>query len=140
MKLKFKVLVPESKAFECLSDMQKFCKINPVIHKIKWSKDQDYLIYETLKLGPLPYSFVYPVNIQINTKLKCIDMRATVMKLIKINLRFEISTISNITNIDETIDVRAFFPLKWLIQRILKTQHSIMFLNLEKQYALELND
>ena len=118
--------------------MQKFCKINPVNHKIKWLKDQDYVIYETLKLGPLPYSFVYPVKIQINTILKCVDMRATVMKLIKINLKFEISTIFNITNIDETIDVRAFFPLKWLIQRILKTQHSIMFQNLEKQYASEL--
>lgn len=137
MKLKFKVNVPESNAFECLSDMQKFCKINPVIHKIKWLKDQDYLIYETLKLGPLPFPFVYPFNIQINTNLKCVDMRATVMKLIKINLKFEISTIFNITNIDETIEVRAFFPLKWLIQRILKTQHSIMFQNLEKQYASE---
>ena len=83
--MKFNLNVPESEALKCSSDMQKFCMINPVIHKIKWLKDQDYLIYETLKFGPLPYSIAYPVSIQINTNLKCVELRAIIMKLVFIN-------------------------------------------------------
>ena len=56
--------------FGYLTDMQKFVSVHPVIFKIENLKGREYLVYEKLKLGFIPYSFTYKVTVEGNEETR----------------------------------------------------------------------
>ncbi|MCP9754190.1 SRPBCC family protein [Lacihabitans sp. CCS-44] len=127
LNLSFKVEKPIETVFENLIDMQKFVSFHPVITKIEPISDNNYLVYETLRFGFIPVTFQYPVVINSNLAEKKVKMVATVLKFTKIEMNFVLKTIENFTIITESIHFKSPFPVKGIMSRIFKKQHSILF-------------
>lgn len=131
MDLLFKLNKPPDLIFDYLTDMQKFVSVHPVISKIDKTGDERYLVYETLKFGFIPFSFTYPVTIEKNTIDKVVVIRATVMKMTKIEMKFVLKTDNDHTIIEENIQFRSPLPIKFIMQSIFRKQHKQLFKNIE---------
>ncbi len=131
MNLIFKVNAKIDVVFDYLTDMQKFVAIHPVITKINSLGNNNYLVHETLKIGFIPISFTYPVNIVQNKIAKNVIIKATVMKVNKIEMIFNLHTKNQSTIIEEFITFKTFFAIKPIMQSIFKKQHLQLFKNLD---------
>ena len=131
MKLEFKVNKPIELVYNYISDVEKFAAVHPVITKISRISENSYLVFETLNFGLIPVSFKYPVVIEENNSEQKIYMIATIMRLVKIEISFELFSENNFTSINEVIKIKSFLPVKPFINYIFKKQHTQLFLNIE---------
>lgn len=131
MELSFRIKKTPDFIFDYLTDMQKFVSIHPVITKIEKRVDESYLVYETLKLGFIPFSFTYPVKIEKDINTKLVVMRATVFRLTKIEMTFKLKEDGDHTIIEDTIVFRSPLPVKSIMQKIFRNQHGQLFRNME---------
>lgn len=127
MILTFVVNQSIDKVFEYLTDMKKFVSVHPVISKIDKLSERKYLVHETLKLGFIPFSFTYPVEIDKNVSDKTIIMIATIMKMVKIEIKYDLSMDKNSTIINETIIFKSILPVTLIMEKIFTKQHSLLF-------------
>lgn len=127
----YKVNKPVSVIVDYLTDMDKFVSVHPVINRMKKIGDNKYLVYETLKLGGIPFSFTYKTTIQCDQENKHIIMKAVVMGLTKINISFRVSQEIGYTFVDEKIDFRSVLPVKNIMTNIFRKQHAQFFKNIE---------
>jgi carbon monoxide dehydrogenase subunit G len=132
MKLLFKIQKPLELIFAYLTDMQMFASVHPVISKIEKLENNNYLVYETLKLGIIPFSFTYFVTVEKNDLKKEISMQATVFKIVKIEIDFVLKEEQGCTIINENIQFKSVLPVKLLMSRIFKQQHHQLFKNIEE--------
>ena len=130
MKLVYKIHKPISLIIDYLTDMQKFVSVHPVIYKIDKLDKNKYLVYETLKLGFIPVSFTYPAIIESNF-IDTVTIRATVMKLSKIEMVFTLKVKDNFTLVEENIRFNSPLPIKSIMESIFRKQHSLLFKNIE---------
>lgn len=131
MELTFKIKKSPDYIFDYLTNMQKFVTVHPVITKIHQNNDDSYLVYETLKFGFIPYSFTYPVTIESQPTNNTVIMRATVMKLTKIEMKFILKAEHDFTLVEENITFKSPLPIKSMMQNIFKKQHELLFKNIE---------
>ena len=132
MILHFSVNKPIAFVFEQLSNMDKFIEIHPVIYKIDPLGQNNYLIFEKLKFAFVPYAFTYPASLSSDIENKRVTMKALVMKLVSINILFEMKTEGDATLVKETVEFRSFLPLQPLLKLIFKKQHAELFSRLNK--------
>ena len=132
MILHFSVKKPIAFVFEHLSNMDKFTEIHPVIYKVEALGQNNYLIFEKLTFAFIPYAFTYPAQVRSNYENYSVTMRAHVMKLVSINIVFELKTEGDTTLVKETVEFRSFLPLQPLLKLIFKKQHSEFFSRLNK--------
>jgi carbon monoxide dehydrogenase subunit G len=130
LNLSFKVEKPIETVFEHLTNMQKFVSFHPVITKIEAISNNNYRVHETLRFGFIPVTFQYLVVINSNLAEKKVKMVATVLKFTKIEINFVLKTVENFTIITESIHFKSPFPVKRIMGRIFKKQHSILFENM----------
>ena len=131
MHLSFRLKKTSNFIFDYLTDIQKFVSVHPVIFKMDKTGNDSYLVYETLKFGFIPFTFTYPVTIEKNQIDKIVIIRATVMKWIKIELKFILKTYNDITVVEESIQFKSPLPIKFAMQSIFRKQHSQLFKNIE---------
>lgn len=135
MKLSFKLKKSIDIVFDYLVDMQKFASAHPVITKIAKIKDNNYLVYETLKFGFISFSFTYPVTIDSNLIENKVIMRAVVMKFTKIEMIFvlksDVAFPNEFTIIEEDITFKSPLPIKSIMENIFRKQHTQLFRNIE---------
>jgi carbon monoxide dehydrogenase subunit G len=131
MKLSFRINKSADVVFDYLTDMQKFVSVHPVITKINKTGDDSYLVYETLKFGFIPFSFKYPVTIESMQGDKVVIIRATVMKLTKIEMTFVLNGDKDFTVVEENIQFKSPLPVNSIMQNIFKKQHGQLFKNIE---------
>ncbi len=130
MQLNFTVHKPVAILREYLTDMKKYVSVHPVITKISHTEANRYLVYETLKLGWIPYSFTYPVTIELPPETNSVVIRATVMKLTRIQMTFLLKAMGESTVVEETIVINSPLPVKGIIEKIFRTQHTQLFENI----------
>ena len=130
MQLTFNLQQPIEVVFDYLTDMQKFVSVHPVITKMDWLSANKYLVHETLRFGFIPVSFTYPVTIDQNDKDKTIVIRATVMKITKIEMNYKLDRFNGLTTIDETITIKSLLPIQSVMERIFRKQHGLLFQNI----------
>ncbi|MBL7884470.1 MAG: hypothetical protein JNL69_10410 [Bacteroidia bacterium] len=133
MQLSFQVNKNINQVVEYLSNMQKFASVHPVISHIDDKGNNNYLVHETLKLGFIPFSFTYPVTIEISDLNKRIFYRATVFKFTTVEMKFELKSNNGFTIVEEDIQFKSIFPVKFIMQKIFKKQHTQLFKNIELQ-------
>lgn len=131
MNLSFRLTKTADFVFGYLTDMQKFVSVHPVIFQIDHTAENSYLVHETLKLGFVPFSFTYPVVIEKNEIEKVVKMRATVMKLTKIEMEFVLKTEGDFTIVEEQIQFKSILPVKSIMKSIFRKQHAQLFKNIE---------
>ena len=131
MKLSFRIKKNIDLTFDYLTDMQKFVSVHPVIFQIDSTGNESYLVHETLKFGFIPFSFTYPVTIEKNIVDKKVTIRATVFKVTRIEMKFNLKASDDFTIIDEEINFKSPLPIKFIMKGIFKTQHNLLFKNIE---------
>ena len=131
MTLNFKVNKPYDQIFDYLTDMQKFVTVHPVIYKIEPIRNNEFLFFETLKFGIIPWSFTYPGVIEGSYEGKKVFMKATVLKLVKIEMTFSFEKTGDATLVREVITFNSIFPVKFLMEKIFTQQHKQLFSNIE---------
>ena len=117
--------------FDYLTDMQQFAAIHPVISQIDKISDENYLVHETLKFGFIPFSFTYPVTIKKNEIDFIVTIRAIVFKITKIEMKFMLKAAGNFTIVEEQIQFKSPWPIKFMMERIFRKQHQQLFKNME---------
>ncbi len=132
MNLKFIVNKPISDVITYLTDTNKFVSVHPVITKLDPKGDDNYLVYETLKMGFIPFSFTYPVVIKSDTQKAVVTYSAVVKKTVRIVMHFQLSMSGNQTIIEEKTTFKSILPVKFIMSKIFKKQHSLLFKNIEK--------
>jgi carbon monoxide dehydrogenase subunit G len=130
MILTHKTNKPIAFTWDYLTDMQKFVTVHPVIIKINKTSEGNYLVFETLTLGFIPFSFTYPVTIERQWLNKTVIMRATVMKFTKIEMTFLIQADEGGSIVEEMIILKSPLPVKAIMQRIFKKLHTQLFQNI----------
>ena len=116
-----------------LSTAQKFVAVHPIISKMEDLGNNFFLVHETLRLGPLPISFTYKVRIEKNEQAKTVFMKARVFGITNIHMQFNITQQAEGTTIEERIEFKTLFFLKPILKSIFKTQHKLLFQNIEAQ-------
>jgi len=132
MNLSFSLHKSPDFIFDYLTDMDKFAKVHPVITKIDSLGDNRYLVHETLRLGFIPYSFTYPVSIESDQLNGKVTIKATVMKVTHIEMSYSIRQEGELSIVDETISIKSFLPLKSMMEKIFREQHTLLFQNMDK--------
>lgn len=132
MELTFALKKSPAFVFDYLTDMDKFAKVHPVITKIEHLGSGDYLVYETLKLGFIPYSFTYRVTIASDPVLNRIVINAVVMKMTRITMDYSIRPEGNGSVVDEIITIKSALPVKGIVQKVFREQHHQLFTNIDK--------
>jgi carbon monoxide dehydrogenase subunit G len=131
MTLSFRIKKNIDAVYIYLTDMEKFVSVHPVIYQIDHLGNDNYLVHETLKFGPIPFSFKYPVTIEKNSKDEKVIIRATVFKLTKIEMKFHLRVDNDYTIIDEEIQFKSPFPVTFIMKSVFKEQHTKLFQNIE---------
>ncbi len=111
MKLRHLVYRPVPFVFEYLSDMQKFETVHPVISKIKSLGGNNYQISEKLKFGFIPSTFSYTATVEGDLNKGTVIMNALVMRIVKINIVFNLQAEGENTLVDETITFYSIFQI-----------------------------
>ena len=133
MKLIYQLHTSPEVLFPYLSDMELFASVHPVISKMVATGKDQYKAFETLKMGPLPFSFSYPTVVHHNSSKGVIHMQAVIFKLTNMDITFHLSSQHGVTTIEEDIQIKSILPFKSMILNIVKTQHAILFKNIEKR-------
>jgi carbon monoxide dehydrogenase subunit G len=131
MNLSFTVKKSIDFTFDYLTDMEKFASVHPIISKIDSTGNESYLVHETLKIGFIPFSFTYPVTIEKYIIEKKVVIRATVFRLTKVNMEFELMSVNGYTLIKEEIRFYTCLPIKFILKKVFKEQHERLFRNIE---------
>jgi carbon monoxide dehydrogenase subunit G len=132
MKLEFQVKKPLATTFEYLTNSEKFVSVHPIIYKMEPKGDNTYLVFEKLKMLFIPVSFTYSATISGNLDERRINIRATVMKMTKIEMQFTLEEKNNGTFITEEISFNSMLPVKPVMRKIFREQHTQLFANIDK--------
>lgn len=131
MQLSFNVQKPADVIFNYLTDMQLFASVHPVITKMEEIGNNRYKVYEKFMLGPVPYSFTYAAEVASNASENSITINATVMKLTKIEMQFQIKEHDGYCIVHENIAFKSPLPVKGIMSKVFKTQHRKLFENID---------
>jgi len=124
--------MPIDKVYLCLSDMQKFADVHPVIYKAEKIGEQEYLFYEKIKIVFIPFSFNYKVSLKNQINNQSVEMESSVQKGVHLVLKFSLKSIGHKTEIVEEVIVTSNFIVKNIFHNILKKAHKKLFKNIEK--------
>ena len=131
MNLTFRINTPIDTVFDYLTDMQKFVSVHPVIYKMDHLSPNHFKVYETLKLLSIPISFTYTATLEHNSGDKTVVIRATVMKLTKIEMNYKLTSQGGSTTIEENLIFKSPLPLRSTMESIFRSQHTLLFKNIE---------
>ncbi|MES2850689.1 MAG: hypothetical protein V4685_16640 [Bacteroidota bacterium] len=131
MTLNYKIDKPAGVIFNCLTNAKTFVAVHPVITKMKYLGENKYQVSETLPWGLIPCSFTYPVTIEIHYDSKKVIMKAIVMRLVTIEMAYNIKEENGFSLVEETISFETVLPVKERLMKIFKKQHDRLFKNIE---------
>lgn len=133
MKETYTLTKPITFVLSCLTDMEKFVSHHPVISRMKPLGNNQYLVYETLKLGFISWSFTYIATVECDTSSNKVTMTALVMKLNRIHMVFDLREEGGKTIVKEEVAFRSPLPVKGVMTQIFRKQHAQLFKNIEEQ-------
>ena len=111
--------------------MQELCRLHPIIYKIEDGGDDNYKVFEKVKVGPFSYAFTYPAKVSSNESTGEVKINAVVQRFTKIEMHFMLSESCGITNIAETIKISSPLPIKSVLKKVFTEQHHQLFENIK---------
>lgn len=130
LELSYQINHPITLVYEYLTNMQKFVTVHPIIFKIEPLENNKYLVYERVKLGFIPFSFTYFATVEGDKEKGLITIKATVFKVTKIEMRFQLSSKNNQTLVSETVNFKSPLPIEPIMKAVFKKQHQLLFQNI----------
>ncbi len=132
MQLQFKINKPSNFVFDYLVDSEKFVSVHPVIFRMDKLETNTYLVYEKLRFAFIPVTFKYKASIISDVNKNWVHINAIVMGIVKIEIKFNLSTENSSTIINEEVTFKSVLPIKFIMQQIFKKQHTFLFNNIDK--------
>ena len=132
MVLNYIITKPVDQVYQCLTDMQKFAEVHPVIYKVEQLSKTEFLFYEKIKIVFIPFSFNYKVNLKISLMTKPVEVDSQVQKGVYLTLKFLLQEKNNQTEVQEEINIKANVFIKIIFKVILKNAHKKLFQNIDK--------
>lgn len=132
LELSYQINQPVSLVFESLTNMQKFVSVHPIIFKIEPLENNKYLIHERLKIACIPFSFTYFATVEGDKEKGLITIKATVFKLTKIEMQFQLKEKNNQTFVSETVNFKSPLPVETILKSVFKKQHQLLFQNINQ--------
>ena len=131
MHLQFKLKKPIQEVFNCLRNADNFVKVHPLIYAMKPTPSGGYIVHEKLNVAFINLNFTYPCTIESDENDKAITMKATVKKMVHIQINFKLYTQNGQTIVDEFISFKSILPVAFVMGKIFKSQHHKLFQNIE---------
>jgi len=115
-----------------LSDMQRFAAVHPIIQRIEPMGGDRYRVHETVRFGPFPYSFTYPVVRTVDTGSPRVRIQATIQGMTTLDMAFLVTPHGSGSRITEIVEVRSPLPIKGYLLRLVREQHTQLFRNFDE--------
>jgi len=131
MQLTFQLTKSPQEVFPFLADMHRFAQIHPVITRIEDRGDNNYLVYEKMNLGPIPYTTKYPIKVQSDEEKLWVHYHAVISGIAHIYIDITLTGDANHCEVKETIHTRSLVPVSFIVNPIFKKQHAILFQNID---------
>lgn len=131
MRLRFTLAQPADVVFGYLTDPRKFVAVHPVISRMQPLGAGRYRVYETLKVGGLPFSFTYPATITHDEAANTVRIDATVFRLTWIAMDFRLFSQNGKTIVEEEVTFHSVLPVKRVMEKVFREQHQLLFQNIE---------
>lgn len=118
--------------FDHLINMQKYASVHPVIKNIVSLDNNQHRIQESLKIGPIRYTFSYILAIvHAERKYKVINMTIVFQKYFRVEIGYRMIPTVDFTIVEETITFKNILePLRFLVEYRFRKQLEIMFQNI----------
>ncbi len=134
LQLRYQLKASAQFVFDYLSNMDKFVAIHPLIQKMEQVGLNEYLVHESIQVGLLPFRFTYPANVASDRTEMKVVMCATVMRLTKIQMDFDIYPNGDHCSVSEVVTLTTWLPIRFILKRLFQSQHNKLFANLEALY------
>lgn len=108
-----------------LTDVEKFVTVHPLIYKMTDLGENNYKVFEKIKMGILFYRFSYKANITHDNN--SVKINASVMGLTKLTMLFNFLNEGNKTIIKEELTIQSILPIKKFMTNLISKQHQEMF-------------
>ena len=131
MNLTYKINKSADCVFDFLTNMSKFAAVHPVINKMEYLGENRYLVFETMPLGLIPFSFTYPVTIEVSYESKQVLMKALALRMATIEIAFNVKQEKGYSTVEEEINFKSKLPIKSMLRKIFVKQHHQLFKNIE---------
>lgn len=131
MQLHFVSSRPVSHVFQHLTDAKMFVAAHPVITEMVTIGNDEYRVHETLRVLGIPISFRYVACITVLDKNRAVKMSAIVMRLVRIEIEFNMTTENSKTVITETVNFNSWLPVKPIMGAVFRKQHKKLFERIE---------
>ena len=126
-----KVHKPSNFIFDALSNMETFATLHPVVNKIEFISSEQYLFFESLKIGPFSFAFTYPASVHPIKAQQRIIMKAIIFGKIFLDVYFDISRENGFSLVREEIKISTWLPIRTAMKMIVVKHHKQLFANLE---------
>jgi hypothetical protein len=119
--------------YACLTDMQRFAVLHPVIYRIVELGNGRYRIHERMP-GLSWLRFSYPAEVQGDTDKMHVYMQAKVFGLVRVRMVFELVPLADGCAVKESVDFQTWLPVKRRLERTFRAQHLQLFANIAAAY------
>lgn len=127
MILNHSIAKPIEAVYSCLSEMDKFAEVHPVVYKAEKIGETEYRFYEKIKFVFIPFDFTYKVNLTSTVPNNYVEMESNVQKGVHLQLKFSLQTKNNVTEVEETIIIKANPLVRLVFQSVIKRVHKKLF-------------
>jgi carbon monoxide dehydrogenase subunit G len=131
MILTFRVARSPEVVLDYLTDPELFARVHPVVHRMEPLSEGRFRVHETIRMGPIPYSFTYEATVAPDPGALRVVMEFNVRKAVHVTLDFRLRGEGNGTVVEEEVTLRSRLPLGPLMRSLFREQHGILFSNIE---------
>lgn len=127
----FTVQAEGHKVLSYLTDMQLFYKAHPLISKIKILGSRSFVFYETIPIAGFKFHFSYPVIVKVQSKIMSVSLKSVILRLISVQMNFDIEEQHHRCVVHESVRIKSFLPVGFIMKRLITNHHQILFRNIE---------
>lgn len=112
-----------------LTNAEKFVLVHPLIYKMTDLGENEYKVFEKIKLGILTFRFTYKAS--ITDEKNSVKIVATVLGMATISMSFTFQHEDKVTVVKERLIIKSLLPINNYMNRLIEKQHRIMFANIQ---------
>ena len=116
---------------QCLTQPKHFVNTHPLIVDVEALSESEYRIKERMLYSILPMHFKYNATIVVRDHRRQVDMHAIIFGIVNISMKFQIVPEQSSTKVIETIEIKSPFVFKWIMSKVLVSQHQLWMNSIE---------
>ena len=136
MDLTFHIQASPDHVVEHLAMPHLFASVHPLIEHMEPLPSGRVRAQERMMIGPwrTPLRFGYIATIETDPTERTVRMSAAVMGLAHLHFTFRVEPEGSSSLVRERAEVRSLLPIQRLMHGIIRTQHAILFANIESAW------